>query len=89
MSTAVTKTSPAAPPYAAQQQTASAPNPTEIAFQAGLGYIVSACLNVALKLRIPDRIGDGVVDVKILARQAGPMKTIFSDCCASWRANKS
>lgn len=71
MSTAVTKTSPAAPPYAAQQQTAPPPNPTEIAFHAGLGYIVSACLNVALKLRIPDRIGDGVVDVNILARQAG------------------
>jgi hypothetical protein len=71
MSAAMTQTSPAALPYAAPQQTAPTTNPAEIAFQAGLGYIVSACLNVALKLRVLDRIGDGVVDVKTVARQAG------------------
>jgi len=71
MSAAMPQTSPAALPYAAPQQTAPTTNPAEIAFQAGWGYVVSACLNVALKLRIPDLIGDGVVDVKTLARQAG------------------
>src|SRR5215472_7887128 len=71
MSAAMTPTSPAAVSYAAPEQTAPTMNPAEIAFQAGLGYIVSACLNVALKLQIPDRIGDGVVDVNTLARQAG------------------
>src|SRR3954447_18751422 len=71
MSAAMTQTSPAALPYAASQQTAPTTNPAEIAFQAGLGYIVSACLNVAIKLRIPDLIGDGVADVRTLARQAG------------------
>jgi O-methyltransferase domain len=72
MSTQVTQNSPAIPPYAAAaQHTAPTPNPAEIAFQAGLGYIVSACLNVALKLRIPDLIGDGIADVKTLAHKAG------------------
>lgn len=71
MSAAITQTSPAALSYAAPQQTADTPNPAEIVFQAGLGYIVSACLNVALKLRIPDLIGDEVVDTETLARQSG------------------
>ena len=70
MSTLMTQASP--PPYvAAPKQTQPAVDPAQIAFQAGLGYIVSACLNVVLKLRIPDLIGDGVVDVQTLARQAG------------------
>src|SRR5438105_959853 len=72
MSTVTTQSFPAALPYAAAPQpTAATANPAEIAFQAGLGYIVSACLNVALKLRIPDLIGDGVLDVETLARRAG------------------
>jgi hypothetical protein len=56
---------------AAPERTATTPDPGQIAFQAGLGYIVSACLNVALKLRVPNLIGDGVVDVETLARKAG------------------
>src|SRR4051812_35097458 len=72
MSTLMTQASTAPLPYVpAPEQTTSAVDPGQIAFQAGLGYIVSACLNVALKLRIPDLIGDGVVDVQNLARQAG------------------
>src|SRR3954447_14407367 len=72
MSTLMTQDSPSPLPYvAAPEQTATAADPAQIAFQAALGYIVSACLNVALKLRIPDLIGDGVVDVETLARQAG------------------
>jgi len=70
MSTVVTQASPALP-YAVPQQPAPAPNPAEIAFQAGLGYIVSACVSVALKLRIPDLLGDRVVDIETLALQAG------------------
>jgi len=72
MSTLTTQASPTLVPYvAAPEQTPTAADPAQIAFQAGLGHIVSACLNVALKLRIPDLIGDGVVDVHTLARQAG------------------
>ena len=71
MSAAITQTFPAALPYAAPQHTAPTTNPAEIAFQAGMGHIVSACLNVALKLRVLDQIGDGVVDVNTLAREAG------------------
>ena len=72
MSTLMTQTSPAPLPLvAAPEQTATTLDPAQIAFQAGLGYIVSACLNVALKLRIPDLIGDAVVDVRTLAQKAG------------------
>ena len=40
-------------------------------FQSALGYIVSACLNVAVKMRIPDLIGEGVYELGALARRAG------------------
>jgi len=71
MSTVIAETSPAALPYDVLEQQTPSPNPAEIVFQAGLGYIVSACVNVAIKLNIPDLIGDGVVDIKKLARMAG------------------
>src|SRR4051794_3551853 len=45
------------------------PNPQDIVFQAGLGYIVSACLGVAAKLRLADLIGSGVEDVSSLAER--------------------
>ena len=56
---------------ATSQQSSPGANPQEIVFQAGLGYIVSACLNVAVKLGIPDLIGSGVKDVRTLAVEAG------------------
>lgn len=56
-----------APPQAAS----TPPSPAEIAFQAGTGYIVSASLNVALKLGIPDLIGDSAKDVQVLAHEVG------------------
>jgi hypothetical protein len=58
-------------PIAAPVQPAHTPSPEEIVFQAGLAYIVSACLNVAVKLRIPDLIGSGSQNVHRLAPKAG------------------
>jgi len=45
------------------------PNPQDIVFQAGLGYIVSACLGVAAKLHLADLIGSGVENVSSLAER--------------------
>ena len=47
----------------------TAPNPQEIVLQAGLGFIVSACLGVAAKLRLADLIGSGAEDVSALAER--------------------
>jgi len=72
MSSLLTQSAPAPLPYVpAPEPTGTTPDPAQIAFQAGLGYIVSACLNVAIKLQIPDLIGDGAADVQTLALQAG------------------
>ncbi len=73
MSTTMTPASIAPLPVTAAvaQQPVTTANPAEILFQASLGYIVSACMNVAVKLRIPDLIGEGVVQVGALARAAG------------------
>ena len=46
-------------------------NPQEILLQTGLAYIASACLNTAVKLRIPDLIGNGSRDVDVLALESG------------------
>jgi len=46
-------------------------NPQEILLQTGLAYIASACLNTAVKLRIPDLIGSGSKDVDVLALKSG------------------
>jgi len=45
--------------------------PQAILMQAGLGYIVSACLNVVVKLGIPDLLGTGTQSVEVLAQQSG------------------
>lgn len=68
-----TQASPVPLPYAPAPQSAASttPNPADIAFQAATGYMVSACLSVALKLRIPDLIGDGLKDVQTLAHESG------------------
>ena len=49
---------------------APARNPQELLLQTGLAYIASACLNTAVKLRIPDLIGDGSTDVDKLALES-------------------
>lgn len=51
------------------------PNPQEIIFQAGLGYVVSACLHAAVRLRIPDLIGEGYHTLKPLAMKARANET--------------
>ena len=51
------------------QEQKTAPNPQDVVFQAGLGYIVSACLGVAAKLHLPDLIGSGVEEVSSLAER--------------------
>lgn len=73
MSTATTQASPVPAHYvpAPQPVAPTSPNPAEIALHAATGYMVSACLNVALKLRIPDLIGDGLKDVQTLAHESG------------------
>lgn len=48
-----------------------APAPQEIVLQAGFAYIVSACLNVAMKLGIPDLLGTSARHVDELAVQCG------------------
>jgi hypothetical protein len=45
--------------------------PQAILMQAALGYIVSACLNVAVKLGVPDLLGTGSQSVEVLAQQSG------------------
>jgi hypothetical protein len=50
---------------------AESKNPQEIILQAGLAYIVSACLNTAVKLGIPDLIGNGTKEIDELAFEAG------------------
>lgn len=54
-----------------QTMTTAGPNPQELLLQAGLSYITSACLQVAVKLGIADLIGDTERDVKELALSAG------------------
>jgi O-methyltransferase domain len=73
MSTTMTSASISPLPAAAEvaQQQATTTNPAELVFQSALGYIVSACLNVAVKMRVPDLIGEGVIELGALARQAG------------------
>lgn len=46
-------------------------SPQELLLQTGLAYIASACLNTAVKLRIPDLIGGESKDVDILALESG------------------
>jgi hypothetical protein len=46
-------------------------NPAEAVFKTALGYIASACLNVAVKMRIPDLIGEGFTELEELALKAG------------------
>jgi hypothetical protein len=61
--------SPQAPVMAAGA--AQSVSPQEILLQTGLAYIASACLNTAVKLRIPDLIGYESKDVDILALESG------------------
>jgi hypothetical protein len=49
---------------------APAPDPQTIVLQAGLGYIVSACLSVSARLNLADLIGSGATEVSSLARLA-------------------
>jgi len=70
---------------ATSQQSSPSANPQEIVFQAGLGYIVSACLNVAVKLGIPDLIGSGVKDVRTLAVEAGANEDYLFRLCGCSR----
>jgi hypothetical protein len=57
-------------PVAAPVQPAETSSPQEVLLQSGLAYIVSACLNVAVKLRIPDLIGCSPKSVRLLAQNA-------------------
>ncbi len=59
---------------AAGQALEPALNPAQVVLRAAQGYVVSACLNVALKLRIPDLIGDGIQEIGNLAQQSGVNK---------------
>jgi len=52
-------------------QAAPARSPQELLLQAGLAYINSACLNTAVKLRIPDLIGGESKSVDELALESG------------------
>lgn len=50
---------------------ANSASPQEILLQTGLAYIASACLNTAVRLRIPDLIGPESKDVDVLALESG------------------
>ena len=50
---------------------ATAMSPQELLLQMGLAYIASACLNTAVRLRIPDLIGGDAKDVDKLALESG------------------
>lgn len=63
--------SPLQSPAAVARPEATTVNPAEVVFGAALGYITSACLNVAVKLRIPDLISEGFTDLGSLALKAG------------------
>ena len=47
------------------------PTPDQVVAQAALGYVVSSCLSAAMKLRVPDLIGEGSVALSDLASKAG------------------
>lgn len=66
----VEELSPAIPASVPQVAEPAIP-PQAIILQAGLGYIVSACLNVVMKLRIPDLLGDDLCPVAAVAAEAG------------------
>ena len=72
MSSTLTKQSilPVPSRRAHPQEQRTEPSPQEIVLQAGLGYIVSACLGVSAKLGLADLIGSGERDVASLAKQA-------------------
>ena len=54
-------------------------SPQELLLQTGLAYIGSACLNTAVRLRIPDLIGGDAKDVDKLAHSDRvPAATAFS-----------
>jgi hypothetical protein len=61
--------SPQGPLMAASADNSASPQ--AILLQTGLAYIASACLNTAVKLRIPDLIGPGSKDVDALALESG------------------
>lgn len=44
---------------------------TQALLQASFGYVVSACLNVAIKLGIPERIGSSSKTIEALAEEVG------------------
>ncbi|AFL89526.1 hydroxyneurosporene-O-methyltransferase [Terriglobus roseus DSM 18391] len=71
MSQVQTLQAPSSIPQVQDAGTATAPNPQQLLLQAGLGYIVSACLQVFVKLALPDRMGSGPTHLSILAEQAG------------------
>jgi O-methyltransferase domain len=50
---------------------AGARSPQEVLLQTGLAYIASACLNTAVKLRIPDLIGGESKSIDVLALESG------------------
>ena len=63
--------SPLQATIAIADEQASNMNPAVAVFNTALGYIASACLNVAVKLRIPDLISQGFRDLGSLALEAG------------------
>lgn len=64
-------TSPLRATAAIADEQATNVNPAGAVFNTALGYIASACLNVAVKLRIPDLISQGFTDRGSLAIEAG------------------
>ena len=64
-------TSPLPATAAIADQQAIDGNPAGAVFNTALGYIASTCLNVAVKLRIPDLISQGFADLESLALEAG------------------
>jgi hypothetical protein len=63
--------SPLPATIAIADEQASNMNPAVAVFNTALGYIASACLNVAVKLRIPDLISQGFRDLGSLVLEAG------------------
>ena len=61
------------------------PSPQQVLLQTGLGFVISASLQVFVKLRLPDRMGSEPVSVKSLQSRPESTRITSSACSASWR----
>jgi hypothetical protein len=65
------------------------PRPDQLILQIGTGYILSAALQVAVKLGIAEQLAPGPRPVADLARMVGANEDALFRRCARWQASVS